>query len=400
LNTPTAALTELIRTRILADGPVSFAWLMARALYHPELGYYSSGRAKLGRRGDYFTNVSVGPVFGRLIASQLDQMWHALERPKPFVILEQGAHTGDLARDILSAMQESYPQCYQCVHYIIVEPFPVLRGKQERTLAGHGGEVVAGSANAGGQNRNFSDKISWHSSLEAVEPFVGVHLSNELLDAMPVHLVRRANSQPQSDWNEKRVDWKNGEFIFVEKPLTDPRLNPPLKKLPQLPAGFETEISLAALDWIDALSTKVRRGYVLIIDYGYVRENLHNRHYLTGSLQSRAEHRVLESPFHQLGCADITAHVDWTTLAEHARERGFAVAGFTDQHHFLTGIIANKPPPGASNDPASRRQLQTLLHPEMMGRSFQVLALEREVESEPVLAGFQFGRNVGRELGL
>src|SRR5213592_3487634 len=121
-----AALLTFIRETIRGRGPQSFAWFMQQALYHPEHGYYSSGRCAIGRRGDYFTNVSVGPVFGRLLAAQFAEMWESMGRPDDFVIVEQGAHHGDFARDVLGAVRERAPDFFSGLRYWIIEPFPIL----------------------------------------------------------------------------------------------------------------------------------------------------------------------------------------------------------------------------------------------------------------------------------
>ncbi|MGZ4985563.1 MAG: SAM-dependent methyltransferase, partial [Chthoniobacterales bacterium] len=118
-------LIEEIRATIRARGPVSFAWFMEQALYHPTHGYYSSGRAKIGRSGDYFSNVSVGPLFGRLMAAQFAEMWEKLGRPNEFKIVEQGAHEGCFARDVLAATRELHPEFFDQLRYVIVEPFPI-----------------------------------------------------------------------------------------------------------------------------------------------------------------------------------------------------------------------------------------------------------------------------------
>ena len=128
------ALTDFIRRTIRQTGPVSFDWFMEQALYHPELGYYSSGRCAIGRRGDYFTNVSVGPLFGRLLAAQFVEMWEVLGRPEDFAIVEQGAHHGDFARDALGALRERAPDFFSTLRYRIIEPFPILRERQEEAL--------------------------------------------------------------------------------------------------------------------------------------------------------------------------------------------------------------------------------------------------------------------------
>jgi SAM-dependent MidA family methyltransferase len=334
LKTPSgnAALIDLIRTEIKTRGPQSFAWFMEQALYHPEHGYYSSGRAAIGRNGDYFTNVSVGPLFGRLLAAQFAEIWERLGKIDNFFIVEQGAHDGQFARDVLGTLRDRSSDFFSVLRYRIIEPFPVLQDRQSKTLA------------------SLLDKVEWGS----LEPFIGVHFSNELLDALPVNL------------RGKLVDLDGDQLVFIEGP-TDGTMNQ------------------ATLDWVDNLATKLQRGFVIAIDYGFPRTEFHE------VLQIRAQHRHLDSPFEQIGHADITTHVDWTSVAERAEANGLRAAGFTDQHHFLTGIISKWPELVA--DEKSKRALQTLLHPEMLGRAFQVLALSKDADAttEP-LAGFKFAR--------
>ena len=309
---------------------------MEQALYHPEHGYYSSGRATIGRKGDYFTNVSVGPLFGRLLAAQFAEIWERLGKIDNFVVVEQGAHDGTFARDVLETLRESSPEFFSALRYRIVEPFPVLQNRQSQALA------------------SFGDKVAWRDSIERLEPFAGIHFSNELLDAMPINL------------RGKLVGLEGDNFIFVEGP-TDARTNQ------------------AALDWIENVATKLKRGFVIAIDYGFVDDEFRE------SVQVRAQHRHLDSPFAQIGDADITAHINWTEIAERSAKNGFRVAGFTDQHHFLTGIISKFPE--LVEDEKSKRALQTLLHPEMLGRAFQVLALSKDVDlAGATLAGFKYAR--------
>src|SRR6266478_717382 len=270
------ALVKMIREEIRTRGPQSFAWFMAQALYHPEHGYYSTDRAAIGRRGDYFTNVSVGPLFGELLAAQFVEIWERLGQIENFLIVEQGAHHGQFARDVLESTRRRSPEFFSGLRYQIVEPFSALQDRQSQGLK---------------------------------------------------------------------------EFREV--------------------------------------------------------------------LRVRAKHRALGSPFDEIGEADITAHVNWTDLAERAQANGLRVAGFTDQHHFLTGIISEfgrggppAPPANASpartdwgqsplpSDSKTKRALQTLLHPEMLGRSFQVLALEKDVDLAERLSGFKFARNPCQALGL
>jgi SAM-dependent MidA family methyltransferase len=349
-------LVELIRQTIRAQGPQSFAWFMQQALYHPEHGYYASGRCAIGRVGDYFTSVSVGPFFGQLLSAQFVEIWDSLGKPgrrgdiDKFTIVEQGAHDGQFARDVLESVQKHAPEFFDALRYRIVEPFPILQKRQQRSL------------------ESFRGKVEWRESLEQ---FTGVHFSNELQDSMPVRLI--------TDGRERLVDLDGDKFIFVERE-----------------AGDDQKFNQAALDWIDEIAANLQRGYVIAIDYGRLGEELQR------NLQVRAQHRSLNSPFEQIGEADITMPVDWTSIVHRAETNGLRVAGFTDQHHFLTGIISTWPdllegrPPNstalssrvqdARAERKIKRALQTLLHPEMLGRAFQVLALEKNV-AEPAKGG-------------
>ena len=366
------ALVELIRGDDPRHGPVTFAWFMEQALYHPEFGYYSSGRCAIGRHGDYFTNVSVGPLFGRMLAAQFAEMWEVLGRPGDFVIVEQGAHHGDFAGDVLEAARARTPEFFSALRYRIIEPFPILQQRQTETLSG------------------FREKVTWEKSLADLEPFSGVHFSNELIDAMPVHLLRRN----QGKWEENLVAVSGDGFDFVSAPIADEALRRQAEKLPQsLPDDYQIEVNLAASDWIKQVSEKLVRGYLLAVDYGYAREKLYAPERSGGTLQCYAQHRVLGSPLREIGHADITAHVDWTSLAEHGEENGLSVTGFADQHHFFTGLISEllQDEFGPQASPATRRALQTLLHPEFLGTTFQFLALSKNAPVEQ-LSGFRFAR--------
>lgn len=343
LETGNTALMQLMRAEIQKRGPQSFAWFMEQALYHPEHGYYASGRAVIGRKGDYFTNVSVGPLFGQLMAAQFVEIWERLGKIDNFTIVEQGAHDGQFARDVLIAIRARSPELFSTLRYRLIEPFSVLQDRQSQTLA------------------EFRDRVAWRDSLERLEPFIGVHFSNELMDAMP------------RDLRDKLVGLEGGKLVFVE-------------------GGEKSPANRAALGWIDNLSTKLKRGFVIAIDYGFPRNEFRE------VLQVRAQHRVLDSPFEQIGEADITMHINWTEIAERAERNGLQIAEFTDQHHFLTGIISAWPQ--LVEDEKSKRALQTLLHPEMLGRAFQVLALNRDVDLVASLAGFKFARDPRVGLGI
>jgi SAM-dependent MidA family methyltransferase len=363
-------LVAFLRETIRRDGPVRFDWFMEQALYHPQFGYYSSGRGQIGRKGDYFTNVSVGPLFGRMLAAQFAEMWEIMGRPDDFTIVEQGAHHGDFANDVLTAMRD-FPAA---LRYCIIEPFPVLQARQEETLAG------------------FHDKVRWRKSLADLESFSGVHFSNELIDSMPVRLVARDGS---SAWEEKHVTDSGESFVFVTRPIADEQLRAWLEKIPSIQnPAYETEVNLAGSDWIEGVARKLQRGFILAIDYGYTRTEFYSPEHCSGTLQAFARHRTVSSPLDGVGHADITAHVDWTSIAQSAEQSGLKLIGFTDQHHFLTGLLARHPP-----EENERRALQTLLHPEFLGTRFQYLGLAKNI-ANPELSGFRFARDARKALGL
>jgi SAM-dependent MidA family methyltransferase len=375
-----SSLPRFIRDTIHREGPVSFAWFMEQALYHPAEGYYSSGRCAIGRRGDYFTSVSVGPVFGKILAGQFAEIWRGLGRPDGFVIVEQGAHHGAFAADVLEALREESPDLFAAMRYRIVEPFPILQRRQQNAL------------------RGFAEQTEWCGSLVEMEPFSGVYFCNELIDAMPVHLLAATGKPGERKWNERMVDCTSSGFVFVNRPITHRGLQRQLRKIPLAPEGnYETETNLAVLDWIDALAAKLVRGVVLVADYGFARADYYSAHRTTGALQCYAGHRALPSPLERVGECDITAHVEWTSLAERAEECGLQIAGFTDQNHFLTGLLASYPALASAGAKKSRA-LQTLIYPEFLGMKFQFLGLTKNFAES--LGGFRFARNRRASLGL
>lgn len=374
LHTGNADLIQFIRARISETGPVSFAWFMEQALYHPAHGYYSSGRALIGREGDYFTNVSIGPLFGRLMAAQFSEMWKLLGEPAEFVIVEQGANDGQFAHDVLAAAAIHHPAFFAALRYCIVEPFALLHHRQEETLAA------------------FRERVLWCDSLEGLEPFCGVHFSNELLDAMPVHLIRWSGNE----WLERYVDYSGPGFVLFDQPIADAALSKRAARLP-LPdlIGYETELNLAAAEWIGAVAQKLASGFVFTVDYGFSRDDFYAPQRTTGTLQSRTQHRAVRSPLEQIGEADITAHVEWTSIVEAAECGGLRFVGFTDQHHFITGLLSGAD--GArivqEQNPKTQRALQTLLHPGLLGMKFQYLVLAKGVAATAALSGLRFARD-------
>lgn len=345
-------LNAILRTEIAARGPIPFADFMARALYHPEHGYYSSGRARIGRKGDFFTNVSVGPLFGKLVAREFADEWHRLGQPAEFTIVEQGAHGGDFAADALRGLRECDPACFAATRYHIIEPSAALAQMQRGRLAGL--------------------PVMWFAALAELPTFTGLHFSNELLDAFPVHIVRWTGSE----WKERYVGTLGDSFDFVDLALSSPAVREACEAMPlPLPPGYFTEVCPAVAEWCASVAAKLQRGSILLIDYGYPRDEYYALQRPEGTLSAYANHQREANPLARPGEVDLTAHVEFTSLIEKAAGLGFREALFTDQHHFMVGHGMKHFADGANA--SERRAFMTLMHPQFMGSAFKVLRLER-----------------------
>jgi SAM-dependent MidA family methyltransferase len=357
-----------IRRRITQHGPVGFDEFMAVALYHPRGGYYASDRTQTGRDGDFFTSVSVGPVFGKLLAAQLIEMRDRLGNPDDFTLVEQGAHDGQLLADILVAWSGPLPRI------LIVEPLPSLRTRQRQTLA------------------RWSDYLTHVAHEKELSPFTGVFFANELLDAFPVKILVRN----EAIWRERRVDDDGTNFVFVDAPWSGEAPDVP-EEIPH----FVTEVCPSLAPWLQTVASRMQRGWLLLIDYGHPAAIRHQPARAAGTLATYRGHQRLDDPLTDPGSQDLTAHVDFTAVARAAERAGLSVAGFTDQHHALTALAAQIFPdmPDTRLTAAAAREmraLRQLLHPESMGTSFKFLALAKN--SDAPLTAFRFARDARREL--
>ena len=373
-NSMPAELTEIIRSEITARGPMPFRRFMELALYHAEHGYYASGTARIGRGGDFFTNVSVGPLFGRLLARQIAEMWRVLGAPAEFTIIEQGAHGGDLAADVLGGLCMMAPECHEAVCYKIVEPFAKLESRQRERLA------------------VFAEKVRWVRELDEIRVEAGVHLSNELPDAFPVHLVKWTAGA----WREQMVVVGDERLVFADGPEPSGELREACARIPgPLPEGCTTEVNLAAGAWIREVAATIQRGFVLAVDYGFSRQEYYAPTRTEGTLSAYANHRREKNPLARPGEMDLTAHVEFDSLIEAAAAAGLRLEGFSDQHHFTVSIGAEHFADGA-NAP-ERRAFQTLMHPEFMGTAFKVAAFSKGIGPAQSLSGFRFAKTRASE---
>lgn len=365
--------SRLIREIRESGSPLRFDAFMERALFDPEHGYYASGRARIGREGDFHTSVSVGRMFGRVLAEQFAEVWRHLGSPVRFDLVEQGANDGQLAADILEALEERHPACFASTRYTLVEPFAHLVNRQRKTL------------------EKFTGRAEWRSSLDEIDSIVGVHFTNEYADALPVRLFRRASDS----WLERHVMAEDGALAWVDLPAPDVDLPS------NLPENYLAELRPAANSWLRQIASRLNRGLALIIDYGFAGDQLLAPWRTGGTLSCYRDNRRDDNPLESPGEKDITAHVNFTALARTGIEEGLHLTGFTDQYHFLVGagttLLLEMESAGASNH-ADLRAMRTLFHPETMGTQFKYLALTRNLPGS--LCGFRHARPASPALGL
>jgi SAM-dependent MidA family methyltransferase len=369
-------LISAIKNEIASRGPITFARFMELALYHPEFGYYNSKTDIFGRGGDYYTSVDLHPVFGRLVARQLEQMWRLLGGPSPFTVVEMGAGRGFMCCDVLSFLKEQAPDCFGSIHYVIDERSPAMRGVQKEKL----------------DSLAFSEKVEW-KELDAIEPcgVTGAFVSNELVDAFPVHKVKMT----VSGLKENYVTLGNDMFAFETGPVSSEQLNIYLNKYGvTLETGQSAEINLAAGEWLKKIAERLRRGFVLTIDYGHPAEKLYSAARARGTLMCYYKHTLSEDPLARAGRQDITAHVNFTDLAVTGAAHGLETAGLTKQSFFLMSLAAEEfspTPTFASSTSLLKRNLafKKLIEPEGLG-GFPVLLQYKGLDSKPDLLGLMF----------
>ena len=372
-NSPLAAL---LHQKAAAAGGISFADFMAIALYHPQYGYYMAPRDRIGKSGDFFTSSSVNALFGRLVARQLIQMSGLLDS-ETFEIVEQGGGEGHLALDILDALAEEAPALYARLAYTLVEVSHDNRQRQAATLATHAGKVT------------WSDENGWAISS-------GCFLSNELVDAFPVHVVEKHSGVLQ----ELFVVSSGGAFAEDLRRATDPSLEEYFAWLGCAPTeGNRAEANLAALEWMRQVGGRISRGFAMTIDYGYPVEELYAPHRRAGTLMCYHRHQADDNPYDRVGDKDITAHVDFTALRKAGSEAGLETLWFGEQYRFLLGLgffeELVKMEAAAGNEQearAMRLTLKNLIMPEAgMGETFKVLVQGKNVGRPELLCSRAIG---------
>jgi len=362
-----AELSHRIAARIDASGGwIGFDQFMDMALYEPGLGYYSGGATKFGAAGDFVTAPEISPLFGRTLARQVAQVLAATRGD----VLELGPGSGRLAVDVLLELDELgwLPR-----RYLMLELSGELRARQRERI--------------GADAPHLLDRVVWLDALpDAIE---GVVIANEVLDAVPVNLV----AWRESGIFERGVTRSGPAFQWAERPIADGVLAEAARAVPANPP-FVSEIGLRAHALVASIATKLTQGVFLIVDYGFGSSEFHHPQRSNGTLMCHYRHRAHDDPFFLPGLQDITAHVDFTSVAEAAVDGGLSVLGYTTQARFLincgiTELLAAEDPAAAARYLPIASQAHRLLSPAEMGELFKVLALGRQFD-EP-LRGFPIG---------
>ncbi|MDR9497994.1 MAG: SAM-dependent methyltransferase [Hydrogenovibrio sp.] len=376
LKQKSAELVKKIRQRLQRHGQLPFSDYMQMALYTPGLGYYTSGLPKIGRGGDFVTAPEISPLFSRCLAQQVAQGLSELDAPN---IIEFGAGRGTMARDLLLALDQT-GQAERLQQYCILELSADLKQRQQAMLK----DLPS----------HLADKVVWLSELPQT-PMEAVVLANEVLDAMPFERLRLEPEQALRAYVQYNDEQDALEWAY--QPIVEPELqrisNQLLKQLGSVSdRGYDTEVNLNLYPWLQSLHDSLKRGLVLLIDYGYNRQEYYQRARHMGTLRCHYQHLAHSDPFFYPGLQDITAHVDFTAVAENAFSAGFKIAGFTTQAHFLmsSGLMdmAHRPDDDVTEQLKLAQQIKTLTLPDEMGETFKVMALSKHLDQS--LIGFEF----------
>jgi SAM-dependent MidA family methyltransferase len=350
------ALLDLLGAELAGAGNwISFARYMELALHAPGLGYYAGGARKLGPGGDFTTAPEMSPLFGRTVAQQAQQILQPGE-----AILEFGAGSGALAAAVLEELE---------VPYLILETSPELRDRQQRRLG---------------------KSVQW---LDRLPPrFRGVMLANEVLDAMPVHVL----AWTPAGIMERGVCANEGQLAWSDRPAAGAVLSAARTLPVQAPAGgrYQSELALLARQWLRSLGRILERGALLAFDYGFPEREYFHPQRAMGTLACHYRHHVHDDPFYLPGLQDITAHLDFSALARAARDGGMDLLGYASQANFLvncgiTGRLEDEDPSDITRYLPAASAVQKLLSPSEMGELFKVLAVGKGVAVP--LQGFAFG---------
>jgi SAM-dependent MidA family methyltransferase len=366
-----------IVSEIAGSGPIPFVRFMELALYHPQFGYYNrppeTGTERIGWTGDFYTSSDVHSTIGQALARQAEQIDRLLGQPNPFTVVEMGPGKGLLAKHFLSACRLDADSLFQRLQYVLIDRSPAMRDSQRRNLAPW---------------LNRPGLVSWADDIDTLAPdsVTGMILSNELVDAFPVHRIQVTGGRIEEIW----VDWQDGRFVECLKPLSTAALAHHIDSLDvHWPDGYRTEINLEAVDWMKQVAQRLHRGVVLTIDYGHTAQDLYGSDRKHGTFLCYFKQSAHENPFTHVGEQDMTTHVNFSSLAAAGEASGLQVTGFTNQMSFLMGLGVEQLIASLEPESPEFRAAIHLLKPNGMGGTFKVLAQHKGIE-QPQLDGLKF----------
>ena len=376
------SLKGLLIDKIKKNGPISFKDFMALCLYEENLGYYSQDEIRIGKHGDFVTAPHTSKLFGYLLAVQIQQFFEILENQgQELSIAEFGAGTGVLAGDILEYFKRFSNGQLERLRYVMVEPLSKRREVLKKSLSG------------------FKDNIKIVDCLSETGRFRGVVIANELFDAFPVHLIEKK----EDEFFEIFVDVSSDEERLVEKAfkISDEALKDYVNTyLSHLPNGYRTEVNLEMKKWIDNLSSSMEKGFCLIIDYGYSREDYYADFRNRGTLLGYSRQRVTEDFFEYPGLIDMTAHVNFSDARLWFEQAGFVAEGFCPQWAFLGGLDMEQTMEKAFGrlEPFSPvlASVKSLIFPQGMGETHKVFVASKGVDKGVDLKGFKMKNDIVR----
>ncbi|PYR72086.1 MAG: SAM-dependent methyltransferase [Acidobacteria bacterium] len=352
-----SVLRELLVMLIRENGPITVAVFMEAALYHPEHGYYATEARRSGRGGDCYTSVDAGSLFGETLAGYFARRWIEMARPDAFDLVEAGAGNGRLARDVADAAAREHPDFYETLRLHLVERSAHARDAQRGVLGPHASKLAS-------------------SAPGLPASVTGAIVANELLDALPCHLV----TQTADGLRELYVAEDAARFVLQQGPLSDDAIAEQLARVDaRLEAGWRAEVNLLAPRWIEEAASAIRAGELLVFDYGHEARELYSAAHASGTLVSYHRHRVDADWLADPGERDLTAHVDFTAIRQAAEAAGLTRARLVDQTRFLLDAgIAERLPAGSSVEDVRRRlAAKTLIAPEGLGGTMKVLSMVR-----------------------
>lgn len=367
-------LEQKIIERIQKEGSITFETFMEMALYEPGLGYYASERTEIGKAGDFYTSPHLHPAFGAMIGRQIEEMWEVMKKPGDFSVLEIGAGAGYLCKDILDYLGK---RSFSPLAYIIVEPNPFMKQRQERLLEG------------------FLGKVKWFSSLKDAGTLKGCVLSNELLDAFPVHVI-----EMEDELGEIFVAVDNNTFIEIKRDLSTSAIADYLNEFSiELPEGYRTEINLRIKDWLNSIDTILSGGFILTIDYGHPAWDYYSEDRNRGTLLCYHKHQLTEDPYQNIGEQDITAHVNFSSVKKWGENLGLKTLGFCQQGAFLIGLgideIMKELYENSPDYLFEIAKIKRLILPGTMGETHKVV-VQYKGKDHPELRGFSLKNQAGK----